>query len=166
MFLFKGTGSRPPLPGGVVGQTIGGDAKKRVLVVDDEPAVTRLISRVLKTGYDVRTAPTGEEALATMASFTPDLLIVDKNLPRMSGMELVKMARSQLPQLPVIVITGAPEALHGNSERIDVYLAKPFRSIDLLRDAVAEAFERQRSAQERVELQRKLDEVVAQLRRN
>jgi CheY-like chemotaxis protein len=142
-----------------------GKKKKRVLAVDDEPAVTRLVSRVLNEGYEVHTAASAEEALAEMESFTPDLLIVDKNLPRMSGMDLVKAARSQLPNLPVIVITGAPEALHGNPERIDVYLAKPFRSLDLLREAVAEAFERQRAARERGELQRKLDEVVAQLRR-
>jgi DNA-binding NtrC family response regulator len=144
---------------------IGEESKKRVLAVDDEPAVTRLLSRVLHEDYEVHTAPSAEDALAAMEAFTPDLLIVDKNLPRMSGFDLVKAARSRLPQLSVIVITGAPEALPGDTERIDVYLAKPFRSIELVRNAVAEAFERQRTAQERVELQRKLDEVVAQLRR-
>jgi CheY-like chemotaxis protein len=151
-----------------VGYTPGGDgAKKRVLAVDDEPAVTALLSRVLtKDGYDVRAVPNAEEALAAMdGGFTPDLLIVDKNLPRMHGMELVRAARKRLPHLPVIVITAAPEALHGNPDRIDVYLAKPFRTLEVLRDAVSEAFERQRAARERVELQRKLSEVVAQLRR-
>jgi CheY-like chemotaxis protein len=151
-----------------VGYTLGGDgAKKRVLAVDDEPAVTALLSRVLaKDGYDVRAVPSAEEALAAMdGGFTPDLLIVDKNLPRMHGMELVRVARKRFPHLPVIVITAAPEALHGNPDRIDVYLAKPFRTLEVLREAVSEAFERQRAARERVELQRKLSEVVAQLRR-
>jgi CheY-like chemotaxis protein len=135
--------------------------------VDDEPAVTTLLTRVLtKDGYDVRTVASAEDALAAMdAGFTPDLLIVDKNLPRMLGLELVRVVRLRLPQLPVIVITAAPEALHGNPDRIDVYLAKPFRTLEVLRDAVSEAFERQRAARERVELQRKLNEVVAQLRR-
>jgi CheY-like chemotaxis protein len=148
-----------------VGQILSETLKKRVLVVDDEPAVTRLISRILDASYEVRAASSGEEALVAMEEFTPDLLIVDSNLPLMSGLELAKTARTQLPQLPVIVITGAPEGLHGNPDRIDGYLAKPFRSVEFVRDAVAEAFERQRTAQERVDLQRKLDEVVAQLRR-
>lgn len=148
--------------------TTGGDgAKKRILAVDDEPAVTTLLTRVLtKDGYDIRTVATAEDALAAMnAGFTPDLLIVDKNLPRMPGLELVRVTRMRLPHLPVIVITAAPEALHGNPDRIDVYLAKPFRTLEVLRDAVSEAFERERAARERVELQRKLNEVVAQLRR-
>jgi CheY-like chemotaxis protein len=151
-----------------VGYTLGSDgAKRRILAVDDEPAVTTLLTRVLtKDGYEVRTVPSAEDALAAInGGFTPDLLIVDKNLPRMTGMELVRVVRMQFPHLPVIVITAAPEALHGNPERIDVYLAKPFRTLDVLRDAVSEAFERQRAARERVELQRKLNEVVAQLRR-
>ena len=140
---------------------------KRVLAVDDEPAVTLLITRVLqRAGYDVRTASSGEDALAAIQEQAPDLLIVDKNLPRMHGMELVKAARIRLPNLPVIIITAAPEPFMPNQERIDGYLAKPFRSLDALRDAVAEAFERSRAAREREDLQRKLTEVVAQLRKS
>lgn len=161
-------GAPSSAPGGAVGYTVGGDGtKKRILAVDDEPAVTALLSRVLvKDGYEVRTVPSAEEALAAVeAGYTPDLLIVDKNLPRMPGLELVRVMRTRLPHLPVIVITAAPEALHGNPDRIDVYLAKPFRTLEVLRGAVSEAFERQRVARERIELQRKLNEVVAQLRR-
>lgn len=155
-------------PGGIpVNQAAAGSHARRVVAVDDEPAVTLLIQRVLESaGYEVRTAASGEEALEVMERFQPDLLIVDKNLPRMNGFEVVTAARARLPNLPVMVITAAPEMLQGQSERIDAYLAKPFRSLDALRAAVAEAFERNRAARERLELQRKLDEVVAQLRRH
>jgi CheY-like chemotaxis protein len=131
-----------------VGEIFADDLTKRVLVVDEDPAVTELVPRLLDEGYEVRTAASGEEALGAMQHFTPDLLVVDKELPGMSGLDLVKAARCQLPHLPVI------------------HLPKPFRTADILRDAVADAFERQRAARERVELQRKLNEVVARLRRS
>ena len=140
---------------------------RRVLAVDDEPAVTILIRRVLENaGYEVKTAASGEEALETMKGFTPDLLIVDKNLPRMNGYEVVKAARAHLPHLPVMVITAAPDPMGLQAERIDSYLPKPFRSLEAFRAAVAEAFERNQSARERLDIQRKLNEVVAQLRRS
>lgn len=140
---------------------------RRVLAVDDEPAVTLLISRVLQQmGFEVRTAGTPEEALAAIDETPPDLLILDKNLPRMNGLALLKSARMRLPNLPVIIITAAPEPFAPNHDRIDGYLAKPFRSLDALRTAVTEAFERSRAAREREELQRKLTEVVNQLRKS
>lgn len=114
----------------------------------------------------MRTASSGEEGLQILDKQGPvDLLIVDKNLPRMHGLEFVRRARTKLPRVPVIVITAAPEAMTGISERIEGYLAKPFRSLDALREAVAQAFERNRVAREREDLQRKLNEVVAQLRK-
>lgn len=146
---------------------MGGIEKKSVLAVDDEPAVTLLISRVLtRAGYEVRTAGSAEEALGMIEVSAPDLMIVDKNLPRMHGIELLRTVRAKLPHLPVIMITAAPETIAGSPERIDGYLAKPFKSLDALRDAVAEAFERSRAAREREALQRKLNEVVAQLRKS
>lgn len=147
---------------------LGGLEKKIVLAVDDEPAVTLLISRVLsRAGYEVRTAASGEEGLEVLGAKGPvDLIIVDKNLPRMHGFDFAKAARTKLPHVPVIMITAAPEALGANQERIDGYLAKPFKSLDALRDAVAAAFERSRGAREREELQRRLSEVMAQLRKS
>ena len=140
--------------------------RRRVLAVDDEPSVTLLVSRVLqRAGFDVVTAGSGEEALEVARRTPPDLLIVDKNLPRMNGFELLKRVRTLYPSVPVIIITAAPEPFSAMNERVDGYLAKPFKSLDALRDAVHQAFERQRVAQERQDLQRKLDEVMAQLRR-
>ncbi len=137
---------------------------RSVLAVDDEPDVTQLISRVLqRVGYDVRTAASAEEALELIDERPADLLIVDKNLPRMHGFELVRQLRARFPNLPVIIITAAPEPFAPLHERIDGYLAKPFRSLSALRESVADAFERSRAAQERQELQKRLNEVVAQL---
>jgi CheY-like chemotaxis protein len=138
----------------------------RVLAVDDEPEVTLLIARVLgRDGYEVIGAGSGEEALERARLQPPDLLIVDKNLPRMNGFELIRQVRGLYPNIPAIIITAAPEAHPPRAERLDGYLAKPFRSLDALRGAAAEALERSRAALERQELQRRLSEVVAQLRR-
>lgn len=145
---------------------MGGIEKQVVLAVDDEPAVTLLVNRVLtRAGYEVKTAASAEEALTLVERHPPDLAIIDKNLPRMHGFELVKALRQKFPQLPVIMITAAPESLQPGHERIDGYLAKPFKSLDALRDAVTAAFERSRAVQEREALQRKLSEVMAQLRK-
>jgi CheY-like chemotaxis protein len=139
-------------------------SRRSVVAVDDEPAVTQLISRVLeREGYDVRTAASAEEALELIDQRPADLFIVDKNLPRMHGFELVRQLRARFPNLPVIVITAAPEPFAPLHERIDGYLAKPFRSLSALRETVADAFERSRVARERQDLQRRLNEVVAQL---
>src|SRR3982751_1655140 len=103
---------------------------RSVLAVDDEAAVTLLISRVLqRAGYEVRTAASAEEALERIDERPTDLLIVDKNLPRMHGFELVRQLRARFPNLPVIIITAAPEPFAPMQERIDGYLAKPFRSL-------------------------------------
>ena len=84
-------------------------------------------------------------------------------ITRMHGFELVRRIRARFPNLPVIIITAAPEPFAPLHERIDGYLAKPFRSLSALRESVADAFERSRVAQERQDLQRRLNEVVAQL---
>ncbi len=136
-----------------------------MLAVDDEPAVTTLISRVLKKeGFEVLTAASAEEGLELARSNPPDLLIVDKNLPRMNGFELLREVRALHPDVPALVITATPEAGHP-PERIDGYLAKPFRSLDALRTAVTDALERHRAARERQALKLQLDQLLAQLRK-
>ncbi len=137
----------------------------RVLAVDDEPAVIVLISRVLrKAGYDVLTAGTAEDALNLARRAPPDLLVVDKNLPRMNGFALLREVRALHPDVPALIITATPEA-GLPPEKIDGYLAKPFRSLDALRVAVTEALERHQAARERQALQRQLQQVVSQLRK-
>jgi CheY-like chemotaxis protein len=80
----------------------------RLLVVDDEEAIRELTSTVLADdGYEILMAEDGVHALELLPRFRPDLVITDLQMPRMSGIELVKIMRQRFPHLPVIILSGA-----------------------------------------------------------
>jgi CheY-like chemotaxis protein len=111
----------------------------RILVVDDDAWILRMVTTVLeKRGYQVTTAQDGEEGLAQAQApgKTPDLIITDVMMPKLDGWALVKQLRAtpQLAFVPVIFLT----ALGSDEDRIrgfrlgaDDYLAKPFRFEEL-----------------------------------
>src|SRR4051812_10703379 len=139
---------------------------KRILVVDDEPEVCNLVKKVLERGgrYLVFTAATGEDGLALLAREPIDLMIVDKNLPRMHGGEVIVHARKKLPQLAVILITAFPEPFSLPPERLDGYLAKPFKSLKAIEEAVTAALESSDAAKRRFELRDRFNQGVAELK--
>ena len=115
-----------------------GDARKHVVVVDDDTLTLSLIERTLRD-YRVSTARDGSEALMILStSDHVHLLLTDYLMPVMTGEELVKRARVQRPNLPVLIMTG-----HGNAVAAvdpvwwaaERHLEKPFR-IEALRAAV------------------------------
>jgi len=125
---------------------MGGPAS--ILIVDDEPVVREMFEFLLAgSGYQVSLAATAEEALESLESFDYNLLIVDKNLPGLSGLELMEKVRELRPQAEFMVITGyasyrsAVEALRLGA--LD-YLEKPFEDIDLVKKKIDRAVERQR----------------------
>jgi CheY-like chemotaxis protein len=138
---------------------------RRILVVDDAPEVLDLLKKVLgRAGYEVETAGTGEEGLELLQKQPVDLIIVDKNLPRMHGGEVITQARRILPQVAVILITAFPEPFSLPPERLDGYLAKPFKSLKAIEEAVTAALESSTAAKRRWELRDRLNQVVAELR--
>jgi CheY-like chemotaxis protein len=111
---------------------------KHILVVDDEPAMLTLLSRLLSAmSYQVITASSGPAALAAVASDAIDLVVTDYRMPEMSGRDLILALRAQRPGLKALVVTGFPP--HGAEDRswwVDQpFLAKPF-SRRSLHDAV------------------------------
>ena len=83
-----------------------GQISERVLLVDDDPIVRKLISRYLvAAGYVVQTAVDGLDALGKLRAGPLDLIISDLKMPRMSGFELLEVVRKRFPQMPVIVIS-------------------------------------------------------------
>jgi diguanylate cyclase (GGDEF)-like protein len=84
--------------------------KSNVLVVDDDPDKRMLLTVALQmAGYDVRAANDGEEGLAAVESYQPDLIITDVMMPRMDGYELARRVRAN-PQtrfIPIIIQTAA-----------------------------------------------------------
>ncbi|PWB78084.1 MAG: hypothetical protein C3F08_09355 [Candidatus Methylomirabilota bacterium] len=120
--------------------------RARILVVDDEPEIRRLISRYLgRLGYAVREVGDGEEATALARQEIPDVVITDMAMPRRGGLQLLDTLRRLDPGLPVIVLTG-----HGSLENVIAamrhgsvfdYLLKPLPNLGVLEVAVARAVE-------------------------
>lgn len=113
----------------------------RVLIVDDQRDVSRLLRSALETieqGLEVAEAPSGEEALLEAARKKVDLLISDFRLPGITGVELVRKFRARNPDVKIIIITGVSDtrALREISEaEVDAYFSKPVPMSDFL-DAV------------------------------
>src|SRR5881397_4411791 len=79
--------------------------KSRVLVVDDEPQITRVLRTVLSSqGYQVRTAAEGESALTNFTEWRPELVITDLYMPHMNGVELCRRIRA-VSNVPIIVLS-------------------------------------------------------------
>ena len=78
---------------------------KKILVVDDEPAIRDLVQMVLtREGYQVSVAQDGQTALTLVRSIQPDLILLDLMLPDISGHEVCKRINAQY-QIPIIMLT-------------------------------------------------------------
>ncbi len=116
--------------------------KKQVLIVDDEPNLRKILSAQLsRDGYDVLTAEDGRQGLATLREHHIDLVITDLKMPNVDGMQLLREALREDPDLPIVMITAhgtvdtAVEALKIGA--FD-YLTKPFDK-DEVRQIVGKA---------------------------
>lgn len=109
--------------------------RKRILVVDDEPQITRVLRRSLQThGYDVRTAADGEAALDVVHDWPPDLVVTDLTMPGMDGIELCRQLRAQ-SALPIIILSVKGEEqtkVKALDAGADDYITKPFGMDELL----------------------------------
>ncbi len=83
--------------------------KKKILLVDDEQAILRVLSIKLKiSGYDVVTASGGQEALDKVDSENPDLMLLDVIMPGIDGFQVLQKLRT-FSELPVIIFSARPE---------------------------------------------------------
>src|SRR5213593_3814553 len=109
--------------------------KSRVLVVDDEPQITRVLRTVLTSqGYQVRVAAEGETALSNFNEWRPELVITDLYMPRMDGIELCRRIRA-VSAVPIIVLSVKGEErtkVEALDSGADDYVTKPFGIDELL----------------------------------
>ena len=109
--------------------------KGNILVVDDEPQITRVLKTTLSShGYGIRTAADGDEALQMMKEGSPDLLITDLRMPSMDGLELCRQVRAT-SQIPIIVLSVRGEErtkVEALDAGADDYVTKPFSTNELL----------------------------------
>jgi len=108
----------------------------KILVVDDDLELLRLIAFALRqAGYMVLEAQDGPQALAVFERERPDLVVLDVNLPRLNGFEVLKKIRAVSEGLPVMMLTvrtGEEDQVRGLDLGADDYLGKPFSPRTLL----------------------------------
>ncbi len=108
----------------------------RVLVVDDEPAITELVATTLRyEGFEVATAGNALDALATAAPFDPQLAILDVMIPDVDGFELQRRLTALLGRLPTIFLTArdaTEDKVRGLTSGADDYVTKPFSLEELV----------------------------------
>ncbi len=135
--------------------------KVRLLIVDDEAIVRDALSDWLKDiGYQVFTAENGHEALEVIERAKPGIMIADLVMPGMDGIELMKRAKAQQPNLEVIIITAyasIPTAITAMKEGAYDYIEKPFcpERAELL---VKKLAEHQELIEENLSLRQKLED--------
>lgn len=112
-------------------------AKSRALVVEDEPEMLDIIRVNLEqAGYEVATATDGLEAYEQLEADPPSAIVLDLNLPNMSGFRFLRLMRRDpaWQRIPVVVVTAFAfeEVEDLASERIDGFITKPFDPAELI----------------------------------
>ncbi len=110
--------------------------RARVLVVDDDGEMRALINEVLSgKGYEVIEAANGAQALIRLRSESFTAIVLDKNMPGLSGLDLLPGLRTICPETPVILITAfgdVPTYVDAMEKGASAYIFKPFRMDELV----------------------------------
>jgi DNA-binding response OmpR family regulator len=110
----------------------------KVLIADDEPNIVVSLEFLMKErGYEVRVANSGDEALAAVAEFSPDLVLLDVMMPRMSGYEVCQKIRENPAwgHIKILMLSAKGreiEVSKGLAVGADAYVTKPFSTRDLV----------------------------------
>jgi len=108
--------------------------RRRVLIVEDEPALRLSYDRAFRPRYDLAFATNGAEALEQLEQHRPDVAVLDMRLPDTDGIELLRRIRVAHPDLPVIITT-AYLSIEPQLKVLDLphsgYIVKPFRLDEL-----------------------------------
>jgi CheY-like chemotaxis protein len=131
-------------------------AAETILIIDDSPEVVRVLDKHMLSplGYNIISAPDGQKGLDLFLAAKPDLIMLDMNMPRMDGMEVLLALHKIECQTPVIFMT-----MHGTESTVTAafrlgirdYLSKPFTP-DEVKQAVDRALRETRLAREKAEL--------------
>ncbi len=114
------------------------DSRKKILIIDDSVTVRKVTSRLLqREGFAVMVAKDGIDALKILQEYTPDLMLLDIEMPRMDGFEVAKQVRhnERLKDTPIIMITSRTGEKHREKAMemgVNDYLGKPFQENILL----------------------------------
>jgi two-component system KDP operon response regulator KdpE len=109
--------------------------KSRLLIVDDEPALRRALHATLSgSEFEVSEARSGEEALSALPTARPDLVLLDINMPGMSGFEVCRRLRKSAPQVGIVMVTvrdSEEDKVRALEAGADDFVTKPYRLREL-----------------------------------
>ena len=111
--------------------------KRKVLIVDDDHQISQLMTAVLQTEgiYDLKVAESGEAALEAIEEWKPDLVLLDVNMPGISGLETLSLVRRREAHVGVILVSGnsdTEDVIKGLDSGADDYICKPFNPYELM----------------------------------
>ena len=115
---------------------------KKILIADDEPNIVVSLEFLMRQkGYDVKVATNGEDALAAVGEFAPDLILLDVMMPRLSGYDVCQKVRENPAWAGIrIIMLSAKgrdvEVNKGLAVGADAYVTKPFSTKDLIEQVV------------------------------
>ena len=108
----------------------------KLLIVDDEDDLRELLSQVLAgTGYQIQTAADGEEALALLAKESFDVVLLDIQMPKVDGIQVLKYLKKDKPEVRAIVLTGYADlrnAMEAREFGARDFISKPYKLEDVL----------------------------------
>ncbi|MDR1995860.1 response regulator [Azonexus sp.] len=110
----------------------------KILIVDDEPNIVVSLEFLLKKeGFEIAVAGDGEEALAQVATFDPDLLLLDVMMPKKSGFEVCEALRADPGRTGLLILMLSAkgrdtEVAKGLAIGADAYMTKPFSTKELV----------------------------------
>ena len=139
---------------------------RRILIIDDErPILMTLEALLQRHGYQVDTAATGSQGLKLLKTKCPALVLLDLQLPDAEGLEMLDRIKTELPEMPVIILT-AHDSLHNAIESIKRgayhFISKPYASEELL-SLVEKALEKQSLVRETEKLREKTERLEKRL---
>ena len=136
----------------------------KVLVIDDEKHIRQSLADYLEDNdYDVVTAENGRQGLALISSEKPDLVLLDLRMPEMHGIDVLQQGKKIMPDLPMIVISGANrigDVVKALRYGAWDYIEKPIQSFSVLDHAINLALEKARLIRENQSYQKNLENMV------
>jgi len=107
---------------------------KRVLLVDDQAAIRRLISEVLEEDFNIMSASNGEDAVGVAEKFKPDVILLDIGLPGISGIDLIPIFKEISPKSKILMLTGSISNSTMNQAKslgVSGFIEKPFDILEI-----------------------------------
>ncbi|MBE2248310.1 MAG: response regulator [Myxococcus sp.] len=143
---------------------MSGELPPRLLVVDDDADIVKLLMLAMRTrGYLTEGVTTLAAAISLIDTTTYDVVLTDKNLKGGTGLDLIDALGLRSPTTAIVLMTAYPEGALGRLASLDGYIGKPFKSLDLVAQSLQDARDRRARAIERQKMQGKLGELQVTL---